>query len=174
MSPRPDPQSSSPPPPWYRQFWPWVLIAIPGTAVVLGIALVLISLHDPDGLVVDDYYKQGLAINRQLERDRKAGRLGVRARVHLDSDAGTVRVELEGELSPRPSLLQLHLLHPTRSRRDVSTTLHPDALGSYSGLVDLSAPAYWHLSVEPADGTWWLRGRVRLPATTSLTLEPAS
>ena len=54
--------------PWYRQFWPWFLMALPGAAVIGGITTVIVATIDRDGLVKDDYYKEGLAINRDLAR----------------------------------------------------------------------------------------------------------
>ena len=162
------------PSPWYRQFWPWFLIAVPAAAVVMGITTILLALHEPDGLVSDDYYREGLAVNRDLERDREAAQRGLRARVHLDSDAGTVRVDLSGELPARPQVLELFLHHPTRARKDLATKLYRDALGSYIGVVNLSRPAYWYLSLEPQDRSWWLRGRIRLPGSGEVMLAPPS
>jgi hypothetical protein len=41
-------------PPWYRQFWPWFLIAIPALTVIgSGITLWLALTH-PETLVVDE------------------------------------------------------------------------------------------------------------------------
>jgi hypothetical protein len=62
--------------PWYKQFWPWFLMALPASAVVAGIATVVIAMTNPDGLVKDDYYKAGLGINRTLEREQQAAALG--------------------------------------------------------------------------------------------------
>ena len=31
--------------PWYRQFWPWFLIAIPAAAVVAGIVTIIIAVR---------------------------------------------------------------------------------------------------------------------------------
>jgi hypothetical protein len=41
-------------PPWYRQFWPWVLIAIPLSAVIMGGITLWLALSNPDYLVVDE------------------------------------------------------------------------------------------------------------------------
>ena len=41
-------------PPWYRQFWPWVLIAIPASAVVMGGITLWLALSNPVYLVVDE------------------------------------------------------------------------------------------------------------------------
>ena len=65
--------------PWYRQFWPWFLIAIPLFAVITGLFTVVIATVTSDGLVVDDYYKRGLSINRVLARDQQAAELGIKA-----------------------------------------------------------------------------------------------
>ena len=40
--------------PWYRQFWPWVLIAIPLSAVVMGAITLWLALANPEHLVVED------------------------------------------------------------------------------------------------------------------------
>ena len=40
--------------PWYREPWPWVAIAIPGAAVVMGITTLVLALSNPDPLVVSD------------------------------------------------------------------------------------------------------------------------
>ncbi len=41
-------------PPWYRQVWPWVLIAIPLSAVIMGGITLWLALSNPDYLVVDE------------------------------------------------------------------------------------------------------------------------
>jgi hypothetical protein len=48
--------------PWYKEPWPWILMAPPATAVLAGIATVWIAVASADGLVAEDYYKQGLAM----------------------------------------------------------------------------------------------------------------
>ena len=45
--------------PWYRQFWPWFIIALPCAAVVGSIATAIIASKDGVNLVAEDYYKQG-------------------------------------------------------------------------------------------------------------------
>ena len=54
--------------PWYRQFWPWFIIMLPASVVVAGLSTWYIAHRHADDLVVDEYYKSGLAINRQLEK----------------------------------------------------------------------------------------------------------
>jgi hypothetical protein len=37
--------------PWYRQFWPWFLIALPMIAVIGGIVTLIIAVRSSDPLV---------------------------------------------------------------------------------------------------------------------------
>ena len=55
--------------PWYREPWPWLLMAGPAAVVVAGFATLWLAVSSNDGLVADDYYKQGLAINQTLQRE---------------------------------------------------------------------------------------------------------
>ena len=77
--------------PWYRQGWPWFLIALPATAVVGGIITALLAVRGFDGPVVADYYKQGLAINEEVARAQLARELAI-----------TAEAELAGPCRPRP------------------------------------------------------------------------
>jgi hypothetical protein len=40
--------------PWYRYPWPWVAIAIPGAAVIMGFITLYLALSNPDYVVVED------------------------------------------------------------------------------------------------------------------------
>ena len=66
--------------PWHKEHYVWLIIFFPLLAVVGGIITFILAINSNDGLVVDDYYKQGLEINRTLERDQNA------ANYELDAD----------------------------------------------------------------------------------------
>jgi len=40
--------------PWYRQFWPWFIIALPTAAVIASFITLWLAVSNPDPLVVDD------------------------------------------------------------------------------------------------------------------------
>jgi hypothetical protein len=40
--------------PWYRQFWPWFIIALPASAVVASFITLWLAISRPDPLVIDD------------------------------------------------------------------------------------------------------------------------
>ena len=41
-------------PPWYRQFWPWFIIALPASAVIASFYTLWLAVSNPDYMVVDD------------------------------------------------------------------------------------------------------------------------
>lgn len=47
--------------PWYREPWPWVAIAIPGAAVIMGITTLILALNNPDPLMVDERTYQDIS-----------------------------------------------------------------------------------------------------------------
>ena len=62
--------------PWYRYRSPWLLMLGPAAVVVAGVATAWLAISTEDGLVVEDYYKEGKAINRVLKREETAGAMG--------------------------------------------------------------------------------------------------
>jgi len=45
--------------PWYRQFWPWFIIALPTAAVIASFVSLWLAVSHPDHLVVtEDEYLQ--------------------------------------------------------------------------------------------------------------------
>lgn len=150
--------------PWYRERWPWILMAGPAIAVVAGLITAWLAISSEDGLVIDDYYKQGLAINQTLSRSDAAERLGIKAQLYLAD--GRVRVQL-GAAAGRGALT-LRLVHPTRAGMDQSVNLAAVEPGLYEGRVRPLRPGRWHVVLEQRD--WRLAGDWTLPAAGVLTL----
>ena len=150
--------------PWYRQFWPWFLIALPASAVIAGIATVFIAAHKTDGLVVDDYYKEGLAINQTLKRQQRAGQLQLAASIDWDSETQVISLQLKQAQADYPQKLQLLLSHPTRAHLDSEIELSKTPKsGQYTGLLRQQPKGYWHIILQPTDKSWRLAGRAQLP-----------
>ena len=155
---------------WYRNKWPWLLIIPPAFSVVGGIAVLCLALANNDGLVADDYYKRGLAINQTLERDRAAAAGGYRAHLMFSSDRTRIRATLSGARAP--AALSLRLAHPTRAGSDRILQLTPHGPGIYEGtLPDPPAAGRWGVSLQDAGNAWRLSG-VWLPGVPVLTLQP--
>lgn len=158
--------------PWYRQFWPWFLIALPATVVIAGISTLVIAIRHDDSLVVDDYYKQGLAINQVLAEDRTAAQLGLGAEMHIDRVTGEVSVWLRGSDPALTEQLSLRLIHPTDAGRDISLALHYIGNSAYRGQLPaaLQGRRYVQLSGERPQ-PWLLRSELRADQGELLQLQ---
>lgn len=158
---------------WYRQPLVWLVLAIPASAVVMGAVMITISVYSFDGMVDDDYYRRGLEINRDLNRDEAAARLGLRAELSLDFDRRTVAADLSWEgtiVNELPARLRLRLIHPTRAGMDRILILERDPGGVYRGELEPMAAGNWHLQLET--NAWRLPGRLPLPGSGRVGLAP--
>lgn len=153
--------------PWYREPWPWIVMAGPAIVVVAGVITTALAVSSSDGLVADDYYKQGLGINRVIERDVNAQALGVSAQARFSEERDRVQVVLTMREALPPSLT-LALVHPTRAGADQKIVLAPIAPGVYQGTMAPPPAGAWHVKLEDAAGTWRITGdwRVREPGVT--------
>ncbi|MGP1677500.1 MAG: FixH family protein [Burkholderiales bacterium] len=149
--------------PWYREPWPWILMAGPATVVVASLVTAWLAVRSDDGLVLDDYYEQGLAINQTLSRSDAAERLGIQAKLSLVD--GRVRVLLG--VAGRGALV-LRLAHPTRAGMDQRLDLTMVQPGIYEGRLQPLRAGRWHVVLEQLD--WRLAGDWTLPAAGALTL----
>jgi hypothetical protein len=152
--------------PWYRQPWPWILMSGPAAVVVAGTWTAFIAARSSDGLVTEDYYRQGMTINRVLARQRHASELGIGARLVFEG-ARTVRVILAG--SPPPSAnLRLSMTHPADASQDESIVLVPAAQDEYLGALRAAPRGVSRIVLEDGEGRWRLDGAMRDAASVTL------
>ena len=177
-------QLNDPPEPsWYRQFWPWFLIAFPLSAVVAGFITLYLAIISDTGLVADDYYKRGLAINTDLGRYERAQEMGLWAEIELlplatpsaeqaDGQQADITVRLHStKVDSVPELaMRLGLVHPTMEEQDQSVDLLPAKDGVYRARIDMPGNGYWHVNLESAGSEWRLTGRAHLAEQPLLTL----
>jgi hypothetical protein len=103
--------------PWYRQLWPWLLISGPATVLVAGAITMWIAFSTSDGLVADDYYKQGLAINKRLAREDAARARGRPRRPPARRAAGRRGAARPGRCRPRRAPACCPSVKPLRWRQ---------------------------------------------------------
>ena len=154
--------------PWYREPWPWLLMAGPALVVVAGVVTLWLALASDDGLVADDYYKRGLAINPVRARDAAAGARRYSARVVFDSAFDRVRVTLAG--TELPAALLLRVVHPTRTGQDRVVPLAATGPGVYEAALAPPAAGRWQLTLEDPARTWRLSASWRVPLDSVLQL----
>jgi hypothetical protein len=142
-------------------------MAGPGTVIVAGFATAWIAFSGADGLVADDYYKQGLSINRTLARDAKAAALGLGGELVVRD--GVVRVTLH-PAGALPDRLTLRFAHPARASDDRVVFLARRGDSSWEAPVPPLAPIPWRAIVETPD--WRIAASYDPRAAAPARLEP--
>lgn len=150
---------------WYREPWPWYLIAGPATVVVASAITAWLAISSADGLVTDDYYKEGMVVDRTLARSRLAEALGLEVRARFTSEGVSMGLYAKSGETPFiwPSIINLTVSHPTRAGLDQNVAL-VRAGDTYVGTFRLPASGHWLILVEDDARTWRMMGNVMLPA----------
>ena len=146
--------------PWYRQFWPWFLIAIPMMSVVVGIAMLTLAVKEPLAMVVDDYARIGLATHQRLARDERATALGLTGELAFEGEPTRVEVVLSSESPVEwPDMLLLTIAHPTLAEQDLRLEL-VGGDGTWRGSLPTPPATRRYIQLEPPSGDWRLAGEL--------------
>lgn len=157
--------------PWYQEPWPWLLMSGPAIVVVAGFVTLYLAASGQDGLVVDDYYKQGKTINQSLYRDDVARQMGVTASVNVDQVNDRLIVSLrrtDGQAIP--ASISVALVHATRSGAD---KIIPLVLGEngYVGKLPSLGAGKWNVLIEDPQKQWRLQKEILVDSKPVPTLE---
>lgn len=155
---------------WYREPWPWLLMAGPAAVIVAGVVTIYLAVVSNDGLVADDYYKRGLAINQTLARDAVAQQLGLRARAAFAADFSQVSVSF-GERPPPGDSVVLRLAHAGRPALDRMLPLRAQD-GVFTASFPTLSPGRWQVTLEDTGRSWRLVGDILTPGRAVLEMAP--
>ena len=126
--------------PWHKEYYVWLVIFFPLLAVVAGIYTIHLAITSNDGLVVDDYYKQGLEINRTLERDK------------FEPSLQEVLITLSANDNfSYPAMIEARFLNATRAGLDQAVNMISTDHGIYRGQLPKLTTGKWYLQLEQQD-----------------------
>lgn len=154
--------------PWYKQFWPWFVFAIPAISIIYSLTAVYIFSQNQVDLVAEDYYKKGKAINLDLSRLRVADALNLKATVSVNDSDIVVNFD-KGDLKSHPNL-RVTFTHRTLANKDFTQMVSADLSGAYRFSSPELLEGPWFVELEPFDGDWMLQGRVSLPTSDPIAL----
>lgn len=162
--------------PWYRQFWPWFIIALPAASVVGGLTTFWISLQTTDSLVLQSDDDMQIVAERRVIAEKSAAEMNLAALIDIDLESGAVMAAMRsGVLKDSPAALELEFSHPAFADRDQRVVLNrapPDEAGNavWAGHF-VSIPAgRWYVSLT-SNEDWRLSGEWH--GESQLTLRPA-
>jgi hypothetical protein len=152
-------------PVWYKQFWPWFLIILPAIVVVASIATAVIAFRGADTLVADNYYKEGLAINKTVS-DIDAAKT---ANIHgsLVMEKGTLHLTVNADNAITDNTLLLGFSHPLDNLQDQTVQLQKTGNGEYSGKMPALGNGKWYISLQSTqtERPWRVNITAFLPAS---------
>jgi len=70
------------PAPWWKFGHVWLVISGPAIVVVAGFATLWLAIARPDPVVAEDYYRQGIEINKTLDDKASSLAPAMKARNH--------------------------------------------------------------------------------------------
>jgi len=147
--------------PWYREPWPWLLMAGPALAVVASLGSAYLAVQGADPIIEDHYYERGLDINATLRRVQQAADLGIHASVEYDGvqRGESVWVRVRSTQAIHDTALQVRLVHPARAGADQTAVLgrvpnSPDTNAEFTGQWPQSAPVAPELANRPDAINW--------------------
>jgi len=143
--------------PWYRQFWPWFILAILSWGVVSATITLGVALKNPPHMMTGDYAKLGKALVDTHVRADRAEELGLAGT--LLAEQGQWLLRLDAADLPAQQIMLL-VQHPTDSTRDRQVVLNRTAAGEYRAAVT-EIPARGRLIVSDLEQSWWISSTFR-------------
>lgn len=158
--------------PWYKQVWPWFLLGLLGVSIFASSTLAVMAIRTSDGLVQDDYYEHGRAINVVIAKQERARELNLSAELRIDPLTSDIVLDLDGDV--HPDTLYLKLIFPTQDDRDQQFVLEHVREGRYLAQGPDNLRYRWYLQLQPdeEDADWRLIGAARFPDENSIALLP--
>jgi hypothetical protein len=145
---------------WHHEPWTWLVFGLPAAAVIGSFVTLAIAIRTSDTLVVDDYYKEGLQINKVIKREEQAARLGLDFSASVGRDG---RLDLHLTAAPGytyPPGLTVQLHHATGNGTDRQTELRLVEDGHYQGEAKGMEPGPWYVDLSTAE--WRVVHRVMI------------
>ncbi|MEH6552096.1 MAG: FixH family protein [Pseudomonadales bacterium] len=158
--------------PWYRQFWPWFIMALPAVAVIACMYTIWVALNSPNPMVKDDYYKEGLAINESIAAIQTAKALGISTTLAIDASNNTLEfIVLPSDLTV--DKIELSLLHPFDEKLDQVIDLQLIDNNRYTGTVNLPINR-WYVDIdgESQGQSWNIQSDIDISARATTLLKP--
>lgn len=159
--------------PAYKQPWFWFVMTPLFMVFIMGFTMLYLSITTNDGVVADNFYKDGLAIKTRNQQDATAEALKLAAALTISGQQ--IQLELSGSLALKPDQLTLQFIYPTKSSNDQVVTLVASDEG-YVGAMPEPVTGRFQVMLSPIvedeQRMWRLHATSIFPLSASLALKP--
>jgi len=154
--------------PWYKEPYVWMLIGFPLSSVIVGIFFITTAVVNKDTLVRDNYYKDGLAYNSEVQWDKKAVEMDIRLELKVTGNDLSIQI-VNSRLNP-PTTLKVSLGHPTIPEKDRVSLLQLKENNSFLGFVEKMEDGRYYLLVECPEQEWRIRKDIQVKNGATLAI----
>lgn len=142
--------------PWYREPWPWILMAGPFIVVIAGAVTAWLASNGRDPVVDENYYKNGLELAKRAQVEGFTKLAGPKAEVAIGADKH-LRIFLSGDRSPQ---IVMRFEPTDGSSPEQTLTLQADNQGAYvTALADVPNAGKWRVILESPSKGWQMVGQ---------------
>ncbi|WP_119395378.1 FixH family protein [Salinibius halmophilus] len=163
------------PTPGYKSPYMWMVLIPVMASVVAGTTFLIASIVSWDGVVVDNYYKDGRSYEMRQDEDYAARQMGLSALMLQQGD--NLLVQVNGEINSLPKELKLYVIHPTKSDFDQRIDFTLQEGNRYLANTEITAfEGSRILQLQPfeAEQMWRVHGNLeRWPSSIPVNLTPA-
>ena len=124
--------------------WPWIVAGTLAATIAVSLGFAYTAISNPDPLVVDDVYAEGLVWNQQREAQARAEAAGWELRLSSAPHRDGVEVVVAANDHSGETLagaLTLRRVRPSEGGYDIDVPLDADG----RAFVPLPRPGRWHL-----------------------------
>jgi hypothetical protein len=143
----------------------------PVSVILAGGYTSWLAFSRQDAMVVDDYYKQGKAINQDLSRDRAAAALALSFNGRYDAAAGVLHGTLSSFGAPVAGKVRIRLTHATQPEKDLQLDAQLDGRGAFSVALPMLESGRWQVLVESERRAWRLIGDWKWPQQRAVAIQ---
>ncbi|MDT8437710.1 MAG: FixH family protein [Wenzhouxiangellaceae bacterium] len=155
--------------PWYRQFFPWLLIAILGWGIVSSLITLSVAVGNPPQMMTGDYQRLGKVLVDTHQRADRAEALGLAGELTLA--AGRWTLVLDSHEALEGDALLLLIQHPADAGRDRQLLLRREDASRWTAIdTDFALPARGRMIVTDPAQTWWVSGAWETGSETAVAL----
>ena len=143
---------------------------MPACVIVGCFFTVKIAFQNADAVVDDGWRKNGLSVEKQIEKEHQAKALGLTAQIAISRTTGKIQLNLRTALNSdkikedlkKLSTLTLKLEHPTNESYDQKIQLHQIKTGVFEGELVQFYSGLRYVNLLPPSNDWKLKGKITL------------